>query len=240
VVDPGSPYPDQQAALDAVLADEARAGRPLAVVALTHHHADHVGGARHLAERWGVPLAAHPATAARLGARHPITRTIAADEVIELGEVAVIARFTPGHADGHLCFATPAATIAGDLVAGVGTILIDPEEGDMAHYLASLEALAATAPGMLLPAHGPPISDGVGKLRGYVAHRLAREAKIVAALARYGAATLAELVADAYADTPRPLWPLAARSLLAHLIKLVAEDRAAVVDDGRWAARGGA
>src|ERR1041385_4963162 len=58
VVDPGSPYPDQQAILDRVLAMN-----PPSAVLLTHHHGDHVGGAAALAERWGVPIAAHAATA---------------------------------------------------------------------------------------------------------------------------------------------------------------------------------
>ena len=61
LVDPGSPYPDQQALLFAVLDAEAEAGRPLAVVLLTHHHGDHTGGASAVAARYGVPIAAHGA-----------------------------------------------------------------------------------------------------------------------------------------------------------------------------------
>src|SRR5215213_7772544 len=62
VVDPGSPYPDQQGVLDLVIAAEADAGRPLGLIALTHHHGDHVGGATALAARWNVPIAAHGRT----------------------------------------------------------------------------------------------------------------------------------------------------------------------------------
>src|SRR5688572_33096819 len=68
VVDPGSPYPDQQAILDAVLQDV-----PIARVLLTHHHGDHTGGARVLAERWNLPIAAHARTAARLADRVSVT-----------------------------------------------------------------------------------------------------------------------------------------------------------------------
>lgn len=230
VVDPGSPFPDQQAILDAYLAE-----LPISRVLLTHHHGDHVGGAAALAARWNVPIAAHAATARRLAP------TLAITELLDDGdEVAgVIAVHTPGHAEGHLVFEVGGATIAGDMVAGVGTILIDPSEGDMAHYLASLERMRARPPRVLLPAHGPRIDDGDAKLTEYLAHRRMREARVVEALRRSGAPiALAALLAEVYADTPRVLWPLAERSLLAHLEKLVREDRARRVDDGsgRWSA----
>ncbi|HEU0034719.1 MAG TPA: MBL fold metallo-hydrolase [Kofleriaceae bacterium] len=227
VVDPGSPYPDQQAVLDGVLAQV-----PIEMVLLTHHHGDHVGGARALAERWGVPIAAHAATARRLADRIEVSITIEDGEIVH-GATAV---FTPGHAEGHLCFAYGDALIAGDMVAGIGTILVDPSEGDMAQYMASLERMRARAEHVLLPAHGPAITNAHAKLTEYLAHRRMREDRVVAALARGGAAgaELGELVEIAYSDTPRILWPLAERSLLAHLDKLVREDRARNVGDGRW------
>src|SRR3954449_6363846 len=93
VIDPGSPYPDQQEILDRVLASA-----PPSVVLLTHHHGDHVGGAAALAERWSVPIAAHPATARRLAGRVDVSHRL------EDGDTAfgVTAVFTPGHAEGHL------------------------------------------------------------------------------------------------------------------------------------------
>ena len=210
VVDPGSPYPEEQAALDRVLAE-----LPPAAVLLTHHHGDHIGGATALAERWSVPIVSHPLTAARLDG------VVAVTELAEDGDVicGATAIFTPGHAPGHLCFGVGDAVIAGDMVAGVGTILIEPGDGDMAVYFASLERLRARPPHALLPAHGPAIPDGHAKLSEYLAHRKLREARVIAAL-RDEPRSLAELVAEAYGDTPRALWPLAERSLLAHLIKL--------------------
>jgi glyoxylase-like metal-dependent hydrolase (beta-lactamase superfamily II) len=140
---------------------------------------------------------------------------------------------TPGHADGHLCFELGVATIAGDMVAGVGTILIDPSEGDMALYLGSLERLLARPPAMLLPAHGPPIADGPSKLREYLSHRRMREDRVLAALTPEPA-TLAALLPVAYGDTPKILWPLAGRSMLAHLDKLARDGRARDDGSGRW------
>jgi len=223
VVDPGSPYPDQQAVLDAVLAETG-----VAMVLLTHHHGDHTGGASALAARWGVPIAAHAATARRLAGRVDVTQLIEDNEVVH-GATAI---FTPGHAEGHLCFEVGGATIAGDMVAGLGTILIDPSEGDMTLYLASLERLLARPPTRLLPAHGPTIEDGPAKLAEYLAHRRMRETRVAQALASPG--TLDELVSIVYSDTPKVLWGLAARSLLAHLDKLQREGRARDLGDGRW------
>jgi len=239
VVDPGSPYPDQQAILV-----EALAGVPVEAVLLTHHHGDHVGGAMAL----GVPVWAHALTAKRLAGRVTIARELAD------GETLVPARwsessglrfrdttcvFTPGHAEGHLCFEHGDATIAGDMVAGLGTILIDPDEGDMALYLRSLETLLARGTRTLLPAHGPVIADGPAKLREYIAHRTMREDRILAALVTRHGASLAELVAEVYSDTPAILWPLAERSLRAHLVKLVREHRASEASPGRWTSTAG-
>lgn len=232
LVDPGSPYADQQAVLDGVIAAEADAGRPLAMVALTHHHGDHIGGATATAARWNVPIAAHANTARRIAGRVAVTRELAAGETLDEFEVTCV--LTPGHADGHLCFERGGASIVGDMVAGIGTILIDPSEGDMAEYLASLAALLARPATALLPAHGPVIADGPAKLREYIAHRTMRENKVLAALGEHADASLDELVPTAYADTPRMLWPLAKRSLRAHLDKLVKEHRAREVAPERW------
>lgn len=234
VVDPASPYPEEQAALDAWLDAEAAAGRPVATIALTHHHGDHVGGAAHLAARLGAPVAAHAETARRLDGVVRVDHILADGDELEAGGVVARAVFTPGHAPGHLCFAVGDALIAGDMVAGVGTILIDPSEGDMAEYLASLARMLALAPARLLPAHGPVITDAAGTLREYVGHRLMREGKVADALAGAGAARPAELVPVAYADTPAPLWPLAERSLVSHLMKLERDGRARRDPDGTW------
>lgn len=231
-IDPATPWPDEQARLAAAIP----AGARVALIALTHHHGDHVGAAVELARRTGAPIAAHPATAARLGARIPVTRVLQDGEVLETDRGALTVLHTPGHAPGHLAFWDRAsgAVIAGDLVAGVGTILIDPTggEGHLATYLASLERLLALGIGALLPAHGPMIADGPGKLREYLAHRRMREARVAAALAEVPR-TVDELCALAYADTPPALAPIAVRSLVAHLDKLAEDGRAVMVED-RW------
>jgi glyoxylase-like metal-dependent hydrolase (beta-lactamase superfamily II) len=128
---------------------------------------------------------------------------------------------TPGHAAGHLCFFNREgrAMLAGDMLSAVSTIVIDPPEGDMDAYLASLERLAALAPDVLFPAHGPPLTNAVARLRHLVAHRLEREERILAAW-KAGLRTAAEIRPEAYDEVPKAVWPLAERQIRAHLERL--------------------
>src|SRR5262249_42950942 len=219
VVDPGSPYPEEQAALD-----ESLAGRRVREIWATHHHFDHVGGAAHLRERTGAPLVAHPRTADLLLARGiRVDRTIADGEMAYAGRRRLRAVFTPGHTDGHHAFAedTTGFVLAGDMVAGTGTVVVDPDEGDMAEYLLSIARLEALKSRAILPAHGPIVTEPAAKLDEYRKHRLWREAKIIAALAKIGDGTAADIVRVAYDDVPDTIHPIAERSLLAHLRKLI-------------------
>src|SRR5690606_21411309 len=107
VIDPGSPAGDEQRALDDLVDAWAADGRAVVAVWLTHHHGDHVGGARHLSERLGVPVAAHPATAERLAGRVRIDQLLADGDTLPLAgdpPRRLRAVHTPGHAPGHLCF----------------------------------------------------------------------------------------------------------------------------------------
>jgi glyoxylase-like metal-dependent hydrolase (beta-lactamase superfamily II) len=137
---------------------------------------------------------------------------------------------TPGHAPGHLCFHDEAegVIVAGDMVASVGTILIDPVEGDMGEYLAQLDRLAKLGANVALPAHGDPIDAPEALFRRYIEHRLMREAKVVAALSQPGVSpsSTEALVPIVYADTPPLIWPIARLSLEAHLLKLERDGRA--------------
>ncbi len=198
----------------------------------THHHVDHVG-ALDLAASLGLPVWAHRETAARVTA--PVARTLDGGDVLELGSIRLEVLHTPGHAPGHLCFFEPTSrtAIVGDMVAGVGTILIEPDDGDMRAYLDSLGALRRLAARKLLPAHGGVIADPAACLDRYMAHRAMRERKVVAALAALGGATVEELLPRVYDDVPQTLWALAEGSLRAHLDKLEMEARARC-DGERW------
>jgi glyoxylase-like metal-dependent hydrolase (beta-lactamase superfamily II) len=240
VVDPGAPDDGEVDRLVTFLRSLAPEGyRPKAVV-LTHHHRDHVGGARRTAEALGVPVWAHARTADRLDV--PVSRLLEDGDVLALDGPRPMrwrVLHTPGHAPGHVTLLDEAtkAAVVGDMVAGVGTIVIDPLEGDMAEYVAQLARLAALPVSTLYPAHGPAIPDGVAKLEEYLAHRAWREAKVLEALAAFGRkASLDELVPRAYDDVASFVLPIAERSTLAILKKLEREGRV-VSEAGSWRVR---
>ncbi|MEM6990468.1 MAG: MBL fold metallo-hydrolase [Myxococcota bacterium] len=228
VIEPATPFPRERSVLDDRIAQLAADGRRVEAVLLTHHHVDHVGYAEALAQRLGVPIHAHEKTAERVDFDVDVSWEDGAK--LDLGEGYLIeAVFTPGHAPGHLVFheRKTGLAYAGDMVAAEGTILIDPEDdGDMAAYLRSLAKLKALGARALVPSHGQVLEDPVAVVDHYVAHRLKREGKVLAALGD-GPMTDEDLLARVYDDTPKALWPLAARSLEAHLRKLESETRVA-------------
>jgi glyoxylase-like metal-dependent hydrolase (beta-lactamase superfamily II) len=196
-----------------------------------------VGGVRLVKERLKVPLWCHARTADRLDV--PTERLLEDGEVLELAGTPPQrwrVLYTPGHARGHLCLVDERtrAAVVGDMVASVGTIVIDPPEGDMGEYLRQLARLRDWPVTVLYPAHGTAIPDGPAKLREYLEHRAKREALIVAAVDEAGV-TLSEVVQRAYVDTPPFLYPVAERSALAVLLKLEREGRVREVE-GRYSA----
>jgi glyoxylase-like metal-dependent hydrolase (beta-lactamase superfamily II)/8-oxo-dGTP pyrophosphatase MutT (NUDIX family) len=231
VVDPGSPWPEEQEILRQTLRKLEEEGRKAVGVILTHHHLDHVGGAEALREELGIPIAATAETQAALELK--VDHLLRDGDRLEVGPRGWRALHLPGHTRGHLCLIEEGsgAVVAGDLVAGVGTVIIDPPEGDMADYLASLDRLLAQKPGTLFPAHGPVVPAGAARLQEYRKHRLEREERVLESLRAAGRpATPAELVPGAYPDVKPELYPLAERSLLAHLYKLAKEGRVAQTD----------
>jgi glyoxylase-like metal-dependent hydrolase (beta-lactamase superfamily II) len=96
----------------------------------------------------------------------------------------------------------------------------------MLAYLSALEALLAEDIAIIAPGHGYLVGAPHKEIRRLMAHRLAREAKVTAALARRGESALEDLVPLVYDDVPARLHPVAAGARLAHRAKLVAEGSA--------------
>lgn len=240
LVDPGGDDPADVADLIRLIEALESEGRRLKLIVATHFHADHHAGIDAVRAHFPVPVAAHPDTARHVRVDFAVTDGQWLPLAPGFVEWNLQAIHTPGHARGHLCLWHPAGRSlwTGDHVpGGRGTVIVDPPEGNMRDYVTSLERLLALNAEVLFPGHGSPQGAVERRLRGLVAHRMAREAKVLAALSD-SPATPAELVERAYADTKRELWGLAERSLLAHLEKLEAEGRAARVPDGRWRAGG--
>ena len=233
VIDPGSADDAETDRLVALLLQLQAEGAVLKAVVLTHHHGDHVGGLAQLVRRLRLPVWSHARTADRLDVK--TDRLLVDGEVLTLGDMRWRVLHTPGHARGHVCLYDEAsrAAVVGDMVAGFGTIVIDPPEGDMIDYLAQLRRLEALPVTTLYPSHGPAIPDGPGKLAEYLQHRLWREEKVLAALGA-GPVTLEELVPRAYDDVNAFVQPIAERSTFAILGKLAREGRVRL-SDGRYA-----
>ncbi len=235
IVDPGTPYRREIEMLCETLERLRDESAQLGPVLLTHHHHDHIGAVEALVDRLDLPVWCHAETAIRLPDRSVVDRELTDRATIELGgDRHLEAHHTPGHAAGHLAFRMVPENhvIAGDLVARGTTVLIDPDDGHMGSYLRSLRWLKEQRPASLLPGHGHPIGQPDRVIDSYLDHRERREQQIYEALCErtIGAdepATPADLVPEVYQHAPRRRWPLAMRSLEAHLLHLVEQGKVA-------------
>lgn len=139
---------------------------------------------------------------------------------------------TPGHTSNHTCFTLEEdrALFTGDHVMGWSTTVIGPPDGDMRAYFDSLRRVQDRHDATFWPTHGAPVTDTEPFVDAFIAHRLAREANVLAAV-RNGHSRIRHIVQLLYADVRKELYPPARRSVLAHLVKLV-DDGLVTVDGG--------
>ena len=130
---------------------------------------------------------------------------------------------TPGHAANHLCLVLleDGLLFSGDHILNGSTTVVNPPDGAMTPYLDSLDTLSATCDAhgveFILPAHGYVLGDAQGAIAQLKAHRLKREAKVIGAMQAQPEGSMDDWVKLAYDDVDPRIWPLAKRSLLAHV-----------------------
>ncbi len=235
IVDPG---PQLDAHVDALLA--AVAGETVTHLLVTHTHADHSPAAAAVKELTGATtygFGPHPPDARSESEEHGDVAFVP-DVEVRHGDVIEGPGFefeclhTPGHISNHICYAERRRGILfpGDHVMGWSTSVISPPDGRIADYLDGLRLLLARGEAPFFPTHGPPITDPAPHVQALLDHRLEREQQVVDLLSD-GRRTVAELVAVMYADVRAELHEPAARSVGAHLVKLVDEGRVARDDD---------
>ena len=210
------------------------AGEHIKAIVCTHSHPDHSPGAAPLQALCAnkppiLGLSSRPTS--RANSRFTPDRELIDSENLVLqgqgldGEITHTLRVvhTPGHAANHLCLVLEedGLLFSGDHVLNGSTTVIDPPDGHMGDYLDSLDKLAAACDSggieFILPAHGHVLGFARQAITHLKAHRLKREAKIAAAMQALPQGSLQEWVEKAYEDVPSRLWPVAARSLQAHV-----------------------
>ena len=236
VTDPGPDLPPhQQQLFDTAIDATGNAGAIVAIVC-THSHADHAPGAKPLQDRCvaagrprppiiGLPSAptARPNShfvpdrqAEHLGAL-PLTPHS------PTGLLDIRTLHTPGHAANHLCLWLPAhgLLLSGDHILQGSSTIIDPPDGNMGDYLAALDQLLTLCrvQGIhsILPAHGAVIDTPLAAIEALLAHRRARETRVRLAMETLPSGPPEQWLPIAYAEVPQALWPMAMRSLMAHV-----------------------
>jgi glyoxylase-like metal-dependent hydrolase (beta-lactamase superfamily II) len=231
VIDPG---PAIAAHLDAI---QDQSPGPVRWILVTHTHPDHSPAAMPLAEQTGAELMGIPAPDGKVQDKtFKPDRQLGDGDLLETGEFVLRAVHTPGHASNHLCYRHEAQRMlfTGDHIMSGSTVVIDPPDGNMLHYLESLERLKTLDLAALLPGHGSQINTPEDAVNQLIEHRLNREAKVIAALRDHPNLDLRGLTPYVYDNVDASLHRLASRSLLAHLLKLEAEKRA-VSNADKWA-----
>ena len=231
IIDPGPLLAEH---VEALL--QALSGETVSHIVVTHTHLDHSPAAAAVKRATGAPTFGFGPHAGGHnvgpGREEGADRGFVPDQVVKDGDVVegagwrLEAVHTPGHTSNHLCFALPEERVlfSGDHVMGWSTSVVSPPDGDMTDYMGSLEKLMRREDAVYWPTHGPAITDPKTHVRAFIDHRRERNDAILKRLAA-GDETIPDMVAAIYLGLDPRLRVAAGRSVLAHLVALIAEGR---------------
>ncbi len=196
-------------------------------ILLTHYHKDHAESAQVLSEKLSIPIYAPLASAFDPIDNLIPDQSLQDNDLINVGQDHMIAVHTPGHASNHFCYFLPklGALFAGDHIMNGSTVIINPPDGDMRNYIKSLIKVRDLPLETIYPGHGEPITSPFHYIESLVDHRKKREVRVLENLDQ-SFQSLDELVKKVYLDKKSNIYPIAKRSLEAHLIKLERDDLA--------------
>lgn len=232
IVDPG---PADAAHIDALC--KAVQGETITHILVTHTHMDHSPGCRLLRAHTDAPTYGYGPHGSGKAEEGVVVEEggdmefrpdveVRDGDVIEGAGWSVECVHTPGHTSNHICFALreERALLSGDHVMGWSTSIVSPPDGDMAQYMQSLDKLLARDDDHYWPTHGPRIDAPKALVEAFKAHRRQRDAQILACLGD-GISDIRKMVPRMYKGVDERLYPAAARSVLAHLVQLVASEQ---------------
>ncbi len=202
-------------------------GREIIATIFTHSHSDHIGDLEAISKIYSSPIWTSAETNSAIQEINS-ERILKDGDTIELespeGKMTLEVLITPGHCPGHICLNTSAGIISGDMVAGIGTILIPPGDGNMEEYLFQLKRLEKLKPKLLFPSHGPVLPMPKKILSHYIEHRVGRQEKICKAVIG-GISNVKDIAKIAYNDTPNAHPALSLQQTLSHLLSLEREGK---------------
>ena len=222
VVDPGP-------ALDSHIEAIVGASGTIKQIVVTHTHPDHSPGVKLLQEAVDVPAYGLITETTKHQDKTFMPKKLLSDgDIMEEKEFTLEVIHTPGHASNHLCYLVKeeGLIITGDHIMNGSTVVISPPDGNMKHYIESLEKLKNYNLQSIAPGHGEIMKEPQLVAEWIIKHRLDREEKVADALKKAGKGNPDSLVNNVYDDVDASLFPIAKWSLQAHLLKLAEEGRA--------------